>query len=1007
MLLVPSIAFSAPDAESDFIYATGLFRKQRWQYAAEAFEGFLKEYPQHPRNGLARLYLGLSLNSLEQYAPARIQFEQFVKDNPQSRNMPDAKYRIGECSYYLKEFDKAIPQLTEYLQEYNGHKLNAWGSLMLGESYNAVEKWQQADAVLRPMIDSKEAAGIKSDTLFALAVCRQGQQKSEEAIQLFQQVIDLKSAALTPRAFARIGTIYYARKDFKKASEIWDQIVTEFGAEPIAASAALQSGVARFQLKQYDQAIAKFETVPADSTVSIQAGMWTGICRRELGQLDEARKELADAFEAAGDQPIAAEILFNRAQIEVLDGRKDTAARMFLDLADRWPKNDRAFDSLFNSAELNMESGDLTAARRILQRLRADFAETSATPRVGLLDGRLLLNEGRTNEAVTVLRSVAAAETSTTQDALPRNYHLMRALHKAGLYEEVIRVFEPLQSEFRGADATDFSGAFALAAMSCLEQKDYAKARLYADEFLKTEQRPERVPDALAARAVAAAHLKDFDFAEKDLSQLLKDFDSNEQSWIAAIHAAEAAWLHQNFEVSARFFSLAVNQTSNAKLHLSALSGAAWSQYRLQNFTEAAALFRRAYTEYPANESSIESRYMEATCMVDRGILEDAATRFLIVFDTLDKQTDDAVIDNAYFLDAGRMYARIQGEAGKLDDADMMWARIAERFDQSAKLDEILDEWAYLNLQNNRFKRSDEVYARLLDRFPESRFAGQARLSLAESQMQAKRLDVALREFTAIAFDKKYGAPEREAALYHAIDIHAAQRDWQQVIKLADIFATEYGGSDLAANVQLLYAEGLLDQRKFKEAADKLGSLQAAVVEGSLTDEPWTDRIWVALAEVALAQKEYDKIDQLTDELSTRRPQSQFMFQVWDVQGRRWKTQAAPDFAKARDWFDKVISDDVARGTETAARCQFQIAESYLLEGNHKEALREYYRVYLNYAYDEWRAIGLFQAAGCEVKLNAIDAARKSYTDLIRDFPASEYATKAKQQLLALEAESN
>ncbi len=78
------------------------------------------------------------------------------------------------------------------------------------------------------------------------------------------------------------------------------------------------------------------------------------------------------------------------------------------------------------------------------------------------------------------------------------------------------------------------------------------------------------------------------------------------------------------------------------------------------------------------------------------------------------------------------------------------------------------------------------------------------------------------------------------------------------------------------------------------------------------------------------------------------------------------------------------------------------IAETYLLEGNHADALKEYYRVYLSYAYDEWRVRGLFQAAGCEVSLQQIDAAKRSYTDLIKDFPTSDFALKAKAKLSEL-----
>lgn len=1007
LFLASTTEATAFDADEDFRYATNLFRKQRWKYAAEAFESFLKEHKSHPRTEIARLYLGLSLNSLEQYAPARVQFEAFAKANPTSRNLGDAHYRIGECSYYLREYGRATTELKAYLQQHKGHALNSWAELILAESYNAQEDWGSAESVARALVEGKPSANILADSHFALAVALQGQNKSAEAIQNFEQVVSLKSEALSHRALARIGSIHFAAERFAEASAAWDRLATEFSSKPPAASASLRSGIARFQLRQFDEALARLNRVPEKSSVSVLASMWKGICRREMGQLDAARRELTLAFTAAGDDPVGAEILFNRAQIEVLDGKKELAAQMFADLIARWPEDDRVDDCLFNAAELRMETGDTDASGQLLERLKKDFPEQAAQPRVAILTGRLLLNQGKVPESIAVLQAVEVPADADTREQLLRNYHLIRALHRGKKFAEAVSVFDPLRESFRGDEAAEFRGAIALAAMSCLDVQDYTKAQMLAAEFLSVEKDPTRHADALAVHAVAASHLKMFDAARQDLGRLTQDFAENAQTWIAVLQSAEAAWQHEDFSVSGEFFALAVDRREDPKRHLAALLGAAWSQYRLQMYPPAAELFRRVSSEYPDSDEAAEARYMEASCVREAGESDDAAALFLAVYEALEKTPDTESERMKWLLDSGRTYARITNESGDQQTAAAMWERIAKRFDSSAELPEILDEWAYVCLQNEQYARADEIYARLLERFPDCRFAGQARLSLAESQMQANRLDVALREFTAIAFHDSYNAPEKEAALYHAIDIHAAKREWPEVVRLAELFARDYGSSELAPNVQLLYAEGLLDGNKLTEASEKLQSLRAAVLDGSLKADPWTDRIWVALAEVALAQKEYPKVDEVAEELAARKPESRFQYQIWDVQGRRWKMQAEPDFEKARSYFSKVIQHETSRGTETAARCQFLIAESHFFQSDYKAALKEYYRVYLNYAYDDWRAIGLYQAAGCEEKLMEFEAAMRSYADLISDFPDSEFAEKAKARLEALRAASN
>ena len=128
------------------------------------------------------------------------------------------------------------------------------------------------------------------------------------------------------------------------------------------------------------------------------------------------------------------------------------------------------------------------------------------------------------------------------------------------------------------------------------------------------------------------------------------------------------------------------------------------------------------------------------------------------------------------------------------------------------------------------------------------------------------------------------------------------------------------------------------------------------------------------------------------------------MFQMKFLQGRRWKSQAPPDFPRARQYLQQVTSDDKVQGTETAARSQFLIAETYLLQEAYDEAAREYHRVHLVYTVPEWQARSLFQAGRCEERLGRNADALRSYQDLIDEFPRHELATKAQERIRELES---
>ena len=282
-----------------------LFRKERWNLASDTFGAFLKAYPQHPQASLARLYYGLALNSLEDYGPAQKQFEKFITDSPNSRNIADARYRLAECSFYLKQYPTAITQLTDYLSRHPGHNLNNWASLMLGNSYNAVADWPRAESTLRALVAAPPKHSLCRTPLSPCEITGGADEKRRVSAAVFTTGGTKGRGAVCPRVGPH-GHDAFDDGEYEKASDSYDRIVAEYKGQPIANSAALQCGVAFFRLGNHEEALARLEKVSADSKLSPQATMLKGLCLRELGQLDDARKTLSAAYAAAGDSPLAA-----------------------------------------------------------------------------------------------------------------------------------------------------------------------------------------------------------------------------------------------------------------------------------------------------------------------------------------------------------------------------------------------------------------------------------------------------------------------------------------------------------------------------------------------------------------------------------------------------------------------------------------------------------------------------------------------------------------------------
>lgn len=1003
--LCPGIA--AADENSDFRAAAAFFRAQRWQYAADDFQKFLKEYPDSERAPLARLYVGLCLNSLEDYADARTNLEQFLKDAPGNRNAADARYRIGECSYYLKEYDATIQQLTSYLEKHDGHQLNSWGRLLLGESLNQKNRYVEAQEALSPILAIAQKDGILDDVGFALGVSFQGQKKAQEAAKEFQKLVDRKSTRFEHRALARLGMIAFARKDYAEAAALYDRLIQDHPQKPGVTTAALQSGIAYYQLGDFEAAIERFRKIPEDDSAAGYGQLWTGLALTKAGQIAKAREVLKDTYQQTTDSTLSAEILFRRAELEMLDKQMPAAIAMFKDLADRWPTSRYVNQSLFNVADLQLEQGNVTEAAEAVRRLLKEAPEKANDPDLLTVRGRLMLKQDRIPEAIQLLAEAAEDPTASKVQLRIRTYHLVRALHTAGKHQDVLDQVKPLVADLDQEADSDVAAMLSLAAISSLELNDNQSALNLANSFIRVSPDVKTQADALTARAIAASRTNDLKSARTDLQTLLDNFDTLPATWIAVLQSAEAAWAAKQYAESAEFFDLAIGKESVPRIRLMALSGAGWSYFRLNDQPRAKDRLEQLILDYPTASETVEGRYLLGRILVEEQDDAAAAEQFKIVFAALQDSLEDAQQqpdDVRYLFSSGRYYAQLQGRLKQIDNANATWKELAELFDRSSRLDQVLDEWATANLQAANYEESDQIYRTLLDRFPNSPFAGQARLSLAESQMQDDNLQPALDEFQAIFANKDYEAREKAAALYHIVDIHAARQEWGTVLTSATQFLNDFPNHDRAADIQLLSAEALVNQKRYEPANLQLTALRQAIRNGDLVKSDWTGRVWVLLAEVALAEKRYADVDQIADEMLKNLPESKWLFQMRFLQGRRWKSQAPPDFARARQYFEEVTSDDQVQGTETAARSQFLIAETYLLQEAFDNAAREYHRVHLIYSVPEWQARSLFQAAACEERLQETNEAIRSYSELLDKFPNHELALKAKERLQALKS---
>ncbi|MEX0704567.1 MAG: tetratricopeptide repeat protein [Planctomycetales bacterium] len=1015
--LWPASATAAPD--DDYQVAVESYRRKDWDAAASSFRRFLAAAPQeHPRTPLARLYLGLTLFNQQKHQEARETFRSWVQDYPQNRNLGDTMYRLAECSYRVDDLAAAETEFASFIDKFPQHEFVEWALPYLGDVQLRRDKVEAAAETFRRSLSKHPAGAMAEDAKFGLALAREAQGQPEAAIALYRELAANPNGERAGEAQLKLATRQFDAGRFDEAAKAYDELETKFPGHRYVPLARLNAGFSWYRLGDFTKARDRFERAEGDKELAVSAAYWKGLSLKAAGNYQGAAAALAAAFGIESPQKtkeLAGEIAFHWADSELRGGNPDVARARFLVVADQMRDHPLADDALHLAAEVALHSGDLAAAQQLAERFAKDYPQSPLAVQHALLSGRVLDSRGEKSEnerertalyeqAVAEFQQALSGAKQSPQIAMAR-FHLARTQSKLGRHEQVLEAGGPLARDLRdGKGPAEFADVLILHADSLLALSKFEEAAQTASDYLKLRPSSEQAPQALSVKAVAEARLGNAAAADESRAQLAERFPKDPLVSRTTYRLAEIAYDGEAWDRAAGLFRKVV-AADVPDLQPQALSGLAWSQYRQNQFAEAATTFARVAEKHGAHpELGPEAAFMHGLSLEGAERIEPAAQSYASTFAKFAPQSPAAKGAEEkgtghYAYQAGLQAARMLHKLGKLDEADKAYEIVLAKYPQAADVDERLNEWAVVNYEAQRFARSDAIFRRLVQVAPESDLADNARLSLAESARIAGKSAEARKEFEALRAGAKSDEEVREVATYHLIGIAVEAEDWKSARELAEALQAKFPASRYRHFARFHQGEAALNLDELETALESFQKLRDERNAPELAKAPWFPRLWVLLAETYFRLKKYPEVARTVDELRKEHAESEFLHQADDVLGRALKQQA--QFDEARAAFRRVVDSAAGRRTRTAARSQFYIAETYMIERKYPEARDEYLKVVLLYDHPELQAPALFQAAQCEEQIGNWPQAVKKYEELLEKFPQNEHAQKAGPRLEA------
>lgn len=1006
-LAAAQVGLAADDMLEDYKLAVGFYNKEQWKLAAESFQAFLKNHGQHPKAESANFYYGLTLVKLDEFKPAREVLRNFVKNYPKSRDALAAGYWIGHASYFLDDFPQAEAELGRFVGAAPQDPLLEWALAYLADSELRLKKPDAALKHFQQSIDAFPKGEMAEDARFGLARCYELLKKFPEAIRAYQEVAGNRAAARADEAQLSLGGLHFDAGDFPAAAKDFEAFEQRFPESPQLPHAQLNRGFALYQMRDFPKAVAQFDKAAKSEKYAAEATLWKGLSQKSLADIPQAIAIFQAGYEKYRDQPIAEKLLFQWAVCEERRGDRDKARTLFVEVVDRWPKGSLADESLHAASLAAVDSGKLPEADALLARFDRDFPQNRLRLRQEILKGRVQASRNDFEGAAKHYQTVVATSEieSTKQQA---RYYLGHALQKLSNHAQVIEATEPLALQIPADKSlADYAPVYVLRGVSqlALAKTALAKAKPGEESAEATALCTATVESArkyrelapqgpLLARSLSIATVAEALARKKNesvanLAQLRKLQPQSAELGEALYELGTIAFSKGDFAFAEQLFGELAAWPKESRFHTQALADLGWSQHKQKKFAEAAASFARVVVEHPDDTLVPEADFMRGKALEDSGKLAEAQVAFA------QAALRKGMAEETYL--AGLQAARLLVRLKKPAEADAAFDELLKRFPKRKDGDKVLDEWAGLHYDSGNFTRADEIFRRLAAEYPASDLADNALLSLAESSFLAGKLDEARGQFAALSTSRKADPTVQQKALYQLVRLELEARRWDPLRKICDESLGRFPEGTYRHEIELRRAEADFNLADFKAAQTRLQKLIALKGDPALKKSDWFPQVWVMLAETHWRLKTYDAVAATVAEFKAWDPRSPLIYQAEEILGRSFKSQAK--FPEAREAFLRVIKDPQAKLSETAAKSQLLIAETYFMQGDYETAAKEYAKVEILYKYPDYQSPALFMAGECYRELKQWKTAAKIFNDLLRDYPKSKEAAQARERL--------
>lgn len=1019
-LVLGGVALGQAGDVRPYLTANGLLNRGLYELAIPEYEAFLGSNPGHDkadsaRYGLAvchfrlgrydealaaldgirtgerfefaaevRLLRGHCLLTKSAFGAAGDEFEAVVRGHAEHAGAPGAASLLAEARYREGRHEEAIAAARLVESRWPDSPERDRTELFRGLAEGALGRHVAAAERFSWILERSAEGPVAEQAEVLLARSLHSAGRADEAKTRYRKVLERNVERYMPEALLGLAQLVHAEGDLRESAALLDRLLERHAESPLADAARLERGRVWFDAGDHGRARRLFDEVSGSQDAGLRddADYWIGKCMLRQGDHAGAAARFAEAIGSHPSSELIAEMRYDRAVALSRAGEDRAAAAALEEFGRLHPEHAMAGDAMFTRASIEHGSGNYDVSIRLVREFLASHPEHALVPEAIFMLGENEYLVGRYDRAESVFRD--AMERFDGDVGERARFRLAMTLARLGRFDEA----EPhlLASTDGRRTRAAFRPALLALGDGYFARGDWERAEAALTEYAALGPDEAEADDALLKLGLAQARQGRPLDALRPFEAVIDGFPESPHRAQAIFERGQAQVALGEWGEAKAAFERVVSEAGDSRFAPYAMKHLGAIARRENDPVKAAEWYERA-----ANVGGAEIA-REAT--LERGQALLAAKRYPEAIASLTRVVEDREAGEiAVRARAARAIALARG--GELERA------LAE-IDATAKSRGVLDdatlgtlayERAWCLRELGRGEEAISQYRDLLARSPRPDIRAYALLDLAALEMGGERFTDAapLLEELQGMLDATEGLPTElhEQTAYRRGVCALREGRFADVVAALATFHERFPESGVAHSADLMCGEAYLKLNQHQRAT--------AYLERVVSKHPESESCGPALLRLAEARatlQHWARSEEAFRTYLERFGDSESWFQARF--GLGWARENQGRYEEAIRDYTEVASRHQG---PTAARSQFQIGECLFAQKRHEDAVREFLRVDILYAYPEWSAAALYEAGRCFEEMNRIAEAREQYGQVLERFGRTEWARQASQRL--------